>query len=186
MTKRETITSTSTRATAFLVLLMAAAGSLAAESAVTVKLEKLKFGAMKYRSHKATGSEIQEYWACRNVHEQTDQIPMIKGRAFGFNARIRTNWGTNLVLLTHWTRPDSDGKEIPAGEGSGRFMYARNGGKVRTCYRFEKEWELLPGEWNLSVYLLGIDESISAVKESFDQRQPMLVFSQTFNVYEPR
>lgn len=135
------------------------------EPPIKVTLSELRYGTMEIRAKKRTGSQIRENWRCGKITEQTDRIEAKLGNGFGINVRIAANTGKNLIIVTHWEPPEGYFDPIDGDILRPRFHRVRNDAEFHTCFRFDVRRERVSGPWKISVYLVGIDESISKARK---------------------
>ncbi len=110
---------------------------------------------------------------------------MASGTAFGFRGLIDSDQGRKLVVLVTWIPPNATKANAAEHSQQVYFGTVRNHSLFAHCYRLDRPSDMVAGDWKLAVYVVGIDERISAARERLSERRPTLVFQQTFHVYSP-
>jgi hypothetical protein len=104
------------------------------------------------------------------VIKRTTEIPAILGEGFGYIYVIKGEPKGKLIPITIAYRvPEQKNPETGKIYSTFELKFDREiGSEYHTAYRFDEEWELVPGKWSIEIFYRG-----------------KKVLEKTFNIYNP-
>ena len=160
---------------ALLLLTLASCGTYTYPDEVTVRVSGIEYGLFR-------PCHSQRF--CRwSIAQQTDQIPMTLGARFGVKLKLNANRIGDLQTLDLWTTPPVvlDSEESETSDQNSVF-FVSDGEEFFAYYELEQTGELVPGDWTVQIYLIGIGKD--RLRKSGDvPPYRILLYEKTFHLY---
>lgn len=170
----------------FLLGILASGPGAAEDLEVTIRLNDVRFGLFRAVHTSEIGTRIATDHCGKTIVERTEHVPMRRGSMFGFQGRMKADYGRVLQLMVLWDLP-SRGISAPSEPltRDAHVMLVRNGEEFSTCFLLQAARDLVPGTWTLRIVLTGIDDVRLENEQNAQPPYWIALYEKQFLVEEP-